>query len=115
MVLRAVLRVRALQVQRVPVLSPLAEPAAPQEALVLQGKAVVGRAWSHGGSYARQQPLLSWWRHVCERTVSVEGTQAGVTNLLADVHSLCIVPQGWGPGGRALNGLRVEDQARIHS
>lgn len=70
-----------------PVLSPLAEPAALQEALVLQGKAVVRQAWSHGGSYTCQQPLLSWWHHACERTVSVEGTQAGVTNRVADVHS----------------------------
>lgn len=88
-----------------PVLSPLAEPAALQEALVLQGKAVVRQAWSHGGSYTCQQPLLSWWHHACERTVSVEGTQARVTNRVADVHSLCVVPQGWGQGGQALNGL----------
>ena len=93
-----------------PILSPLAKPAALQEALVLQGKAVVRRVWRHGGSYACQQPLLSWWHHACERTVAMEGTQAGVTNRLADVHSLCIVPQGWRPGSRALNVLRVEDK-----
>ena len=66
-----------------PVLSPRAEPAALQEALVSQGKAVVRRAQSHGGSYACQQPLLSEWHHVCDRNAAVEGTQAGVTNRLA--------------------------------
>lgn len=86
-------RSRCRRQARVPVLSPRAEPAALQEALVSQGKAVVRRAQSHGGSYACQQPLLSEWHHVCDRNAAVEGTQAGVTNRLADVHSLCMYPR----------------------
>lgn len=86
-------RSRCGRLARVPVLSPRAKPAALQEALVSQGKAVVRRAQSLGGSYACQQPLLSQWHHVCERKAAVEGTQAGVTSRLADVHSLCVYPR----------------------
>lgn len=92
-----------------PVLSSQAKPAALQEALVSQGKAVVRRAQSHRGSYACQQPLLSQWHHAYEHKAAVEGTQAGVTNRLADVHSLCVYP---GAGDRVAGPLTAELRTR---